>query len=539
MAGGSPVDHFELIGSTLAGRYVVESRVAEGGFAVVYRAYQASLDRYVALKVLKTPADMTATSRASFRERFAAEARTIAKLKHPYLVTVHDFGVDAMPSGEAAPWMALEWLDGETLEADLERRRGAGGRSPAETIRLLRPIVDALAYAHRQGIVHRDVKPANMMLVPAEEGRVLRMMDFGVSKMMRRGPHDTTALVGTSGWPGFSPEYAAPEQVNYSRTGPWTDVHALGLVMTELLTDAPPYAAADDVHLFEQAMAPSRPTPRARGRQVGSLEKVIEKAVALSPRKRWPDAGALLAAIDGLSLTGAAEKRTFEAASRSTDAGAPAPGPAPSVRWPDRIVTAVGGAVIVVALALVSWTLRSDRPGSSFSEEVAATAARAPRRPPHPGPGPAVSPWVIPLPTAPPTVVSPAPVAAAVSERHLVRTGSEPGRGQATFSGRVPRDGPDPGRLRDAGPRARWVDPFADGEGGSRACRLTVNSTPWSEVWLDGRSTSQHTPLVDYPVSCGTHQLEFKRADLRIDQIETVVTDAGQPFKRRYMLGGD
>jgi serine/threonine protein kinase len=525
MAGReSPVDHFGLLGSTLAGRYLVESLVAEGGFAVVYRAYQASLDRYVALKVLKTPTDLSPTSQASFRDRFAVEARTIAKLKHPFIVAVHDFGLDAMPSGEAAPWMALEWLDGETLEADLERRRGSGGRSPAEAIRLLRPIVDALAYAHRQGIVHRDVKPANLMMVPAEQGRVLRMMDFGVAKKMRQGSGDTAALTGTSGWPGFSPEYAAPEQVNYSRTGPWTDVHALGLVMTEVLTDAPPYSAADDVHLFEQAMAAERPTPRARGRQVGPLEKVIEKAVALSPRKRWPDAGALLAAIDGLSLAAGADERTSEPAARAADASGPGPGPAPSARMTDRMLTAVGGAAIVVALALVAWTLRSDRPGPSFSDEVAATASRSTRPRASLRSGPDAPPWVIPLPQ--PTVVSPPPV----PERRLPRVGSEPSRGQATFSGRVPRD---------AGPRARWVDPFADGEGASRSCRITVNSTPWSEVWLDGRSTSQHTPLVDYPVSCGSHQLEFKRADLHIDQVESLVADPGQPFKRRYILGDE
>jgi hypothetical protein len=140
------------------------------------------------------------------------------------------------------------------------------------------------------------------------------------------------------------------------------------------------------------------------------------------------------------------------------------------------------------------------------------------------------------LPSAAPAEVSPAPVAPAVVQRHLARGVGEPGQVQAATSGRVPRDGPDPGRLRDAGPRGRWVDPFADGETGSRACRITVNSTPWSEVWLDGRSTNQHTPLVDYPVSCGSHQLEFKRADLRIDQTESVSAEPGQPFKRRYTL---
>src|SRR5579863_8944841 len=122
---GASADRFGLIGTTLAGRYYVERQVAEGGFAVVYRAYQTLLDRLVAVKVLKTPPDLDPQGLATFRERFAGEARTIARLKHPYIVSVHDFGVDRMVSGEPAPWMALEWLEGETLEADLDGRRGA------------------------------------------------------------------------------------------------------------------------------------------------------------------------------------------------------------------------------------------------------------------------------------------------------------------------------------------------------------------------------------------------------------------------------
>ena len=189
---------------------------------MVYRACQVALERRVALKVLKAPPGLDDAATAHFRERFAAEAKTIATLKHPYIVSVYDFRVSRMASGEPAPWMALEWLDGETLESDLDRRHGTGGRPPAEAVPLLRPVIEALAYAHRWGVVHRDIKPANMMSVATETGQVLRMLDFGIAKIMRAGQVEGTKRTGTSSSPAFSPDYAAPEQVTFSRTGPWT-----------------------------------------------------------------------------------------------------------------------------------------------------------------------------------------------------------------------------------------------------------------------------------------------------------------------------
>ena len=301
-------DRFGLSGTTLAGRYRVERQVAEGGFAVVYRAVQIALDRPIALKVLKTPPGLTDAARARFEHRFATEARTIGKLQHPYIVDVHDYGVSPMPLGDPAPWMALEWLEGETLEHELDRRRGAGGRNVAETVALLRPVIEAVAYAHKRGVVHRDIKPANIMIVDTDTGPMLRMLDFGIAKIMEGDPFGDTRPGRGSGASGFSPDYAAPEQITYSRTGPWTDVHALGLLLTELLTDEPPFSAARDEQLFEQIMSVRRPTPNSRGANAGGLEKVVARALALSPGQRWKDAGQLLAAVDARA-GGAAPRR--------------------------------------------------------------------------------------------------------------------------------------------------------------------------------------------------------------------------------------
>ena len=147
-AGGS-----ELDGPLFDGRFRVEERIAEGGFAVVYKAWQVALDRRVALKVLKPPRNQDVVGRAEFRERFAAEAKTIARLRHPDIVDVYDFSVATLPSGELAPWMALEWIDGETL-ASSSGGGGARGSAAARRARpstLLRPVLRALAHAHELG----------------------------------------------------------------------------------------------------------------------------------------------------------------------------------------------------------------------------------------------------------------------------------------------------------------------------------------------------------------------------------------------------
>ena len=282
------------------GRFRIEERIAEGGFAVVYKACQVALDRRVALKILKSRRGHDDAARAEFRETFAAEARTIARLRHPHIVDVYDFSVSALPSGELAAWMALEWLEGETLAMHLARRRAAGqrGRAPIDAFEFVRPVLQALAHAHKQAIVHRDIKPANIMVTPTAHGPSLRVLDFGIAKIMADDTAPRTGHTRTESAPAFSPSYAAPEQVAFSRTGPWTDVHGLGLILTELMTDEAPFSDADpDLHVFEQVMLKDRPTPARKGRDVGIFEPVIAKAMALSPKDRWKDAGELLAAL--------------------------------------------------------------------------------------------------------------------------------------------------------------------------------------------------------------------------------------------------
>jgi tRNA A-37 threonylcarbamoyl transferase component Bud32 len=296
---------FALVGETLAGRFRIERLVAEGGFGVVYRAQQIALDRAVALKVLKPPEDLAGEAVAAFHRTFETEARTVARLKHAHIVEVHDFGVSDGPSGVVLHWMAMEWLEGRTLDALLgeERERRGPPRDPARALELLRPVLQAIAFAHREGVVHRDLKPGNILLAELHGAVVPKVLDFGIAQMLVGKESTGTAGAAapgdtTRGPASFSPDYAAPEQVSYGRTGPWTDVHALGLILTEVLTGERPYPGAEAVERFSAAVSERRPTPGNKGVVVGQWESVLARALARRPTDRYSDANALLQALE-------------------------------------------------------------------------------------------------------------------------------------------------------------------------------------------------------------------------------------------------
>jgi serine/threonine protein kinase len=293
------VDLFQLAGTTLDGRFGVEAVIAEGGFGIVYRARQAALDRAIALKVLKMPPRFDEVAKQQFLAGFAKEARTIARISHPNIVQVYDFGVSTMPSGVQAPWMALEWLTGTTLEDALLARRGAGGRTPAECLVILRPILEALSIVHAAGVAHRDLKPANIMMVAMPTGTMPKLLDFGIAKIMDADEAPGTGSTQTrSHQIAFSPGYAAPEQISGGRSGPWTDVHAMALVATEMLVDRTPLEGNEQTLLFQQILDRLRPSPAKFGVDVGAWEAVLLRALAVSPSERFRDAGELLGALE-------------------------------------------------------------------------------------------------------------------------------------------------------------------------------------------------------------------------------------------------
>ncbi|MFO0605366.1 MAG: serine/threonine-protein kinase [Polyangiales bacterium] len=342
-------DPFGLAGSCLDDRFDVGEAVAEGGFGVVYRATHASLGKRVALKVLKPDTEGDPAERM---KDFAREARTLARLDHPAVARVVDFGVSTLPSGHRAPWMALDWIEGETLAA-WQRAHPGARLSRAECMRWMRPVLEGVAAAHALGVAHRDIKPSNLLLAGGDDAP-LRLVDFGVAGAFERGaPAPSGETMTASARAAWSPRYAAPEQIAGTRTGPWTDVHALALVVTELLTGAPAYPADDAMALHLAALSRDRPTPASRGVDVGPWEPVLARALALQPAERHPDARALL---DALLAADAA-------------------------RTPSRNpLRAVGAAALAALAAVALWSARADRAPRAVRAPAPAAPGASPGR---------------------------------------------------------------------------------------------------------------------------------------------------------------
>ncbi|NUP06339.1 MAG: protein kinase [Polyangiaceae bacterium] len=275
--------------------------IGEGGFGVVYRGLHERFEHPVAIKCLKIPPHFTPDAKAVFLQRFREEGKILLKLADaPGVPRVYDYGVNV--GGREIPFLVLEWLDGQTLEGVLEARRAtaASGFKPSDAIALLLPAVDAIAIAHEHAIAHRDIKPANLFLATTGRGPVVKVLDFGIAKAMQEGESLAQQQTKTAtSFRAFTPNYAAPEQFTPKRfgaSGPWTDVHALALVLVELLTAQQANKGEDLVECLESATSPQRPSPR--GVTVSSeLEAVIQKALALQVADRYANAGLFAAAL--------------------------------------------------------------------------------------------------------------------------------------------------------------------------------------------------------------------------------------------------
>lgn len=306
---GGDDDVFALVGSVINGKISVAECVGEGGFAVVYRGYHLAFEQPVAIKCLKLPPMFDAETRSAFTRKLLEEGKMLYRLsQHTSVVRVLD--IDEVETARArVPYLELEWLDGINLDAMVCNRVNDGlpPLTESEVLALLRPAVDAIALAHRLGIAHRDVKPSNLMLANTVQGEVLKVLDFGIAKIVEEGEAGSgKATYTSSGWHAFSPRYGAPEQFHSRRfgaTGPWTDVHGLGLIMTELLTGRPALVGSDHADFYEQAVADSRPTPRACGATVSDgFEALCARCLAREPEARFRDADELLAAMDALQM---------------------------------------------------------------------------------------------------------------------------------------------------------------------------------------------------------------------------------------------
>ena len=392
-------DPLGLAGTVLDKRYRIDEPIARGGFATVFSGFHLGLDTPVAIKVLDLPRRTDAEAVSLLVTAFLQEARTVAKLRHPHVVRVFDSGLINQGSNQDVPYIVLEWLEGQTLRDFLLARRGDGGVGIEPGYELLRPVIEAVAEAHAAGIAHRDLKPSNIMLVQTPRGVSPRVLDFGISKLMEGEEDSSSGHTSTGGdFVAFSRNYAAPEQLSRARSGPWTDVHALALIFTELLVGDSPYPAQEPDDIYRLVFDEKRPSPSAFGVDVGSLEAILVRALALKAKDRFQDAGELLFALDealgrppGLSPTklgtpakpnNAAELEEQETLGPTSVTSANLLAPAGGAndvepnrkRWP-LVALALGGAGLGAAL-LLTQRPSAEAPNTTPSSPLESTAAQ-------------------------------------------------------------------------------------------------------------------------------------------------------------------
>jgi serine/threonine-protein kinase len=299
-------DPFDLCGVTIEDKYRVDSVVGAGGFGVVYRGEHSGFGEPIAVKCLKLPADLSKRDRDDLLAKLQEEGRVLHRLSKlsSSIVQALDVGAVVAPNGKWIPYLILEWLEGETLAAHLAARRGAGRGtfSLAEALELLEPAARALEVAHRQRVAHRDVKPENLYLAEVAGVRTLKVLDFGIAKVLTTASAFTAAPAATQKHgTAFTPSYGAPEQFNKKRgaTGPWTDVFALALIVVELVSGERALSGDDATQLYIAAADPaSRPTLRYQGVETtDAIEDVLCRALAVDPSERYQDAGAFWDAL--------------------------------------------------------------------------------------------------------------------------------------------------------------------------------------------------------------------------------------------------
>jgi len=295
-----PADDFGLVGQTID-QLRFDLVVDGGGFGLVYRATHMGLSELVAVKCLRIDRSVDDALTASFFQRFKDETRILYRLSQGSLDIVRGISSGTLRSpktGEDVPYMVLEWLDGHTLAHELRNRAMAGKPySVAEALDLLAPAFSALAYAHSQGIVHRDIKPGNLFVSRSRDGSSrLKVLDFGLAKIYEPTLGVAPSVETMKGVALCSPSYGAPEQFvkRFGAIGPWTDVYALALVMLELLSLRKARHADTLVEGLAKAIAKETASPTAESLGVTlppTVALVLERAVSRETNVRPVDAG--------------------------------------------------------------------------------------------------------------------------------------------------------------------------------------------------------------------------------------------------------
>jgi serine/threonine-protein kinase len=367
------------------GRYEVLRELGSGSMGRVYLARDPNIDRRVALKVLAPSSGVGAAEEAELRRRFVLEARAAGKVKHPGIVTVYDAETDAETGGS---FIAMEWVDGESLEALLARTAPPATPAVAQSVRIVEQVALALDAAHRAGLVHRDVKPANVLI---DRNGQARLSDFGIAKFSSMANTAAGRLVG-------SPFYMAPEQVRSETVDGRSDLFALGCVLYQAVTGKVPFAgdslASITYKILEIDPAPAR---SANPRVSPELDAVITKALRKDPDERFQTGLELAGALQALDLapssttpTGTLILTPDPPAERPAHPARAEPGPRrpwiPRHRLPRHWIPQHRGAALAV-LTLLAVPFLLLVLGRQAEEPEPETAGREPAAPTESAPG--------------------------------------------------------------------------------------------------------------------------------------------------------
>lgn len=304
--------------------YRIDELLGEGGMGAVYRATDTVLDRPVALKMLRAEL----LTQPQFLDRFRAEAQILAKLNHPNVATLYNFVRE-----EGDYYMVMEFVEGQTLDQWLEQY---GPLPVSLAVQVVQQALEGLHHAHKRGILHRDLKPANLMVTP--EG-VVKLTDFGIARIMgSQRMTNVNGLVGT-------PAYMAPEQIQGLEPSPQSDIHAMGLVLYELLSGQIPFATTNQFETMERVMRLMPPPLRPQLSGLPPvLDEMLNKALQKDPANRFADARqfqkALLTVLPYASALDEADVKGYQhpaiPAAPSTPVTPPTPAPDSGKTWVDN-----------------------------------------------------------------------------------------------------------------------------------------------------------------------------------------------------------
>ncbi len=528
------------------GRYALKHQLGEGGVGTVFAAHDPLLSRLIAVKTLHVEIDES--ERESFNALFLNEARAAAGLSHPHIVTVFDAGVS-----DDRAYIAMELLKGR----DLRQLRQEGWRAtPAQAALIVRRVADALGYAHSKGVIHRDVKPANIFMTGRTQPKVL---DFGIARITHHeGQHSRHEDIAAG-----SPYYMAPEQVRQETVDRRADVFSLGVVLYELLTHLKPFRGSTLDEITSAVLAHDPPAANTVDPDVPlALAEIAAKAMAKNPEHRFRSARAFarelrhwlednavsgdgdfqgdavrsrkpmwiaLGAL-GLVVTGSlawvlfGQQRENAAPSVAAPASAAASVAAPAASGAVDLTVAVSASAPASAAAVDAAASASaiEAAGSASASALAsapfASATNA---------EPALAAASVAAPA--PAVVTPEPVIAVAANR-VSSVAPAPAKPTAA-SKEPPRETAKEKRARER--EARLANAAAPNPAPAPTGTLRIAISPWGDIEVDGKPAGTSPPLTELTLSPGRHQIVVRNTDLPPLSTSVNVT-ADQPVTLKH-----